>query len=278
MNGFNSSYLFGERAELGQIRGDSSWQGERQMIAIRNLQKQYGPIDVLRGIDFTADAGDVVAVIGASGSGKSTLLRCMNLLETPTSGHLSILGEAITFPVQSKLRSDRERVRRLRSRIGMVFQGFNLWSGKTIFENAVEAPIHVHGLSKREAAGRADHYLAKVGLHDKKHRYPEELSGGQQQRAAIARALCCEPELMLFDEPTSALDPELVGEVLRVMRMLAEEGRTMVVVTHEMAFARDVSSKTVFLASGRVDECGPPAEVFARPASKSLQAFLRHMH
>ncbi|KSV75995.1 hypothetical protein N185_16235 [Sinorhizobium sp. GW3] len=246
------------------------------MIEIRNLQKKYGSIDVLRGIDFAASAGDVVAVIGGSGSGKSTLLRCMNFLETPTHGHVTILGENMSFPVACRSAIDAERVRHLRKRIGMVFQGFNLWSGKTIFENAIEAPIHVHGLARRDAARRADHYLAKVGLYEKKNRYPEELSGGQQQRAAIARALCCEPELMLFDEPTSALDPELVGEVLRVMRLLAAEGRTMVVVTHEMAFARDVSSKTVFLAAGRIEEAGSPADLFTRPSSRLLQDFLRH--
>ncbi|MBD9624677.1 ATP-binding cassette domain-containing protein [Ensifer sp. ENS06] len=248
------------------------------MIQIQNLQKRYGSLEVLKGIDLSAKAGEVVALIGASGSGKSTLLRCINFLETPTSGEVTVLGETLRFQALGGFQTDAERLRRLRARIGMVFQGFNLWSGKTILENALEAPIYVHGVSKREAVRRAEHYLAKVGLYDKRNRYPEELSGGQQQRAAIARALCGEPELMLFDEPTSALDPELVGEVLRVMQMLADEGRTMVVVTHEMAFARDVSSKTVFLASGRIEETGHPTELFARPSSKALRDFLRKLH
>ncbi|MDX1609425.1 MAG: ATP-binding cassette domain-containing protein, partial [Halofilum sp. (in: g-proteobacteria)] len=214
---------------------------------------------------------------GGSGSGKSTLLRCINLLEVPNEGSIRIDGEELALqrhrdgalhPV------DRRQITRMRARLGFVFQNFNLWPHMSILRNVTEGPIHVLGLSKDEAVARAEETLAKVGLADKRDAWPAQLSGGQQQRVAIARALAMEPRVMLFDEPTSALDPELVGEVLEVMRGLAEEGRTMVIVTHEMRFARDVCSEVVFLANGCVEECGPPERVFTNPESARLRQFL----
>ncbi|PBB24555.1 ATP-binding cassette domain-containing protein [Mesorhizobium sp. WSM4307] len=245
-------------------------------VRIRELRKAYGAFDVLKGVSLDAYDGDVVSIVGSSGSGKSTMLRCINLLETPTGGEVSIGGEAIRMK-QTKTGprpADRTQVDRLRAHIGMVFQSFNLWSHKTILENVIEAPIHVQGRPRAECVEEAKALLAKVGIADKVNQYPIHLSGGQQQRAAIARALGQRPRVMLFDEPTSALDPELVGEVLKVMRALAEEGRTMLVVTHEMGFARDVSSKVVFLHKGIVEEEGPPEEVFGASRSERFRQFL----
>jgi arginine/ornithine transport system ATP-binding protein len=216
-------------------------------------------------------------MIGSSGSGKSTFLRCLNLLEKPSEGRIALAGEEL------RLRRDRRgeldaadpaQLQRMRSRIAMVFQSFNLWAHMTAVENVIEAPIRVLGLSKVEARARADAYLQRVGVFHRKDAYPAHLSGGEQQRVAIARALAMEPELMLFDEPTSALDPELVGEVLRVMRSLAEEGRTMIVVTHEMSFAREVSNRVVFLHKGVIEEEGDPATVLSEPRSERLRGFL----
>lgn len=246
-------------------------------LEVENIHKRFGALDVLKGVSLTARQGDVISLIGASGSGKSTFLRCINLLETPDSGDVRVQGELI---VMKKTRSgenvpaDRHQVDRIRSRLGMVFQGFNLWSHKTVLENVIEAPIHVLGMARAEAINRAEALLAKVGIADKRHVYPAHLSGGQQQRAAIARALAMEPAVMLFDEPTSALDPELVGEVLKVMRDLAEEGRTMLVVTHEMGFAREVSSHVMYLHQGRVEEEGAPSQVFGNPSSDRCRQFL----
>ena len=246
-------------------------------LEVENIHKRFGALDVLKGISLTARQGDVISLIGASGSDKSTFLRCINLLETPDSGDVRVQGELIAM---KKTRSgenvpaDRRQVDRIRSRLGMVFQGFNLWSHKTVLENVIEAPIHVLGVARAEAVDRAEALLAKVGIADKRHVYPGHLSGGQQQRAAIARALAMEPAVMLFDEPTSALDPELVGEVLKVMRDLAEEGRTMLVVTHEMGFAREVSSHVMYLHQGRVEEEGPPSQVFGNPSSERCRQFL----
>ncbi|MFN3686956.1 ABC transporter ATP-binding protein [Salinarimonas sp.] len=245
-------------------------------VSIRDLRKSFGSLEVLKGVSLDARVGDVISILGASGSGKSTMLRCINMLETPDSGEVSIGGETIAL---KKTRhgmqpADQRQVDRIRSKVAMVFQSFNLWSHMTILENVVEAPIHVQGRPKAEAIAEGEALLEKVGIADKAKHYPAHLSGGQQQRAAIARALAMRPNVMLFDEPTSALDPELVGEVLRVMRALAEEGRTMLVVTHEMGFARDVSNRVVFLHQGVVEEEGPAAEVFAAPKSERFRQFV----
>ena len=232
---------------------------------------------MLKGISLAANDGDVIAMIGSSGSGKSTLLRCINLLETPDSGEVLVSGELIRMrPTRDghAVPQDHRQVDRIRSRLGMVFQSFNLWAHMTVLQNVIEAPVHVLKLPRADAIARAEALLEKVGIADKRNHYPSHLSGGQQQRAAIARALAMEPQVMLFDEPTSALDPELVGEVLRVMRQLAEEGRTMLVVTHEMSFARDVASEVIFLHAGRIEEQGPPARVFNDPRSERCRQFL----
>ncbi|MCP5151579.1 MAG: ATP-binding cassette domain-containing protein [Ectothiorhodospiraceae bacterium] len=246
-------------------------------LEVEDLHKSFGALQVLKGVSLTAREQDVVSILGSSGSGKSTLLRCINLLETPSAGKVWVHGELIRMRSRSgqePVPEDRRQVERIRSRLAMVFQQFNLWSHMTVLENVVEAPIHVLKVPRREAVERAESMLERVGMIDRKDYYPAHLSGGQQQRAAIARALAMEPEVMLFDEPTSALDPELVGEVLKVMRSLAEEGRTMLVVTHEMGFARDVSSEVLFLHAGQVEESGPPSEVFTAPRSERFRQFL----
>ena len=246
-------------------------------LEIEDLHKRFAALEVLKGISLTARDGEVISIIGSSGSGKSTLLRCINLLENPCQGRIRIGGEELRLrakPGVGLVAADPSQITRLRARIGFVFQSFNLWSHLTILENITEAPIHVLRVPRLEAVARAEALLDKVGIADKRYQYPSQLSGGQQQRAAIARALAMEPQVMLFDEPTSALDPELVGEVLSVMRRLAEEGRTMLVVTHEMRFARDVSSRVVFLHHGRVDEDGPSAQVFTAPQSARCRQFL----
>ncbi|MFC3025483.1 ABC transporter ATP-binding protein [Vibrio zhugei] len=254
---------------------------ETVSLHVKNLYKTFGSNEVLSGISLKAHQGDVISIIGSSGSGKSTFLRCINLLETPTSGEIWVKDEPIkmatdkaghTFP------SDARQVQRIRSRLAMVFQSFNLWSHLTVLENVIEAPVHVLSVPKPQAIGQADSLLHRVGLYDRRHDYPGQLSGGQQQRAAIARALAVEPEVMLFDEPTSALDPELVGEVLGVMRGLAEEGRTMLVVTHEMSFARDVSNHVMFLHQGKVEEQGHPQDLFPHPKSPQLAQFLSSVY
>jgi len=247
-------------------------------IEVEDLHKRFGRLEVLKGVSLTAHPGDVVAVIGGSGSGKSTMLRCINLLETPTSGRISIRGE------DYRLRRNREgnlepadsrQIQRIRAHLGMVFQSFNLWPHRTVLGNVTEVPMHVLGLSRDEAETRAIAYLERVGLGNKLDAWPAQLSGGQQQRAAIARVLAVDPHAMLFDEPTSALDPELVGEVLSVIRDLAQEKRTMVLVTHEMAFARDVATHVIYLRDGRIEEQGPPAQIFEAPQSPNLQQFIR---
>jgi octopine/nopaline transport system ATP-binding protein len=229
------------------------------------MRKRFGANEVLKGVSLTAQTGDVISILGSSGSGKSTFLRCINLLETPDEGVVTVAGETLEMRTRRDGRrehANNAQLDRMRSELGMVFQSFNLWSHMTVLENLIEAPIHVQKRPRREAVEEARALLEKVGIGDKASFYPAHLSGGQQQRAAIARALAMRPKVMLFDEPTSALDPELVGEVLRVMRKLAEEGRTMLVVTHEMGFARDVSSRVVFLHQGLVEAEGPPAELF----------------
>jgi len=246
-------------------------------LSVRDMHKSFGPVEVLKGISLDALEGDVVSILGSSGSGKSTFLRCINLLETPDSGEVTVAGETIRMQRSARgvhRSADGRQVDRIRSQLGMVFQSFNLWSHKTILENVIEAPIHVQRRSRAEAVEEAEALLAKVGIADKRNFYPAHLSGGQQQRAAIARALAMRPKVMLFDEPTSALDPELVGEVLRVMRALAEEGRTMLVVTHEMGFARDVSSRVIFLHKGVVEEDGKPQDVFSGSRSERFRQFI----
>ncbi|MBV9517149.1 MAG: ATP-binding cassette domain-containing protein [Hyphomicrobiales bacterium] len=246
------------------------------MLSLRHVCKSFGPLQVLKGISLDAREGEVISILGSSGSGKSTLLRCINLLEIPDAGEVSVAGETVRLQkVGTGMRpADRRQVQRLRAHIGMVFQSFNLWSHRTVLENVIEAPIHVQKRARAECVVEAEALLAKVGIAEKRNHYPAHLSGGQQQRAAIARALAQRPKLMLFDEPTSALDPELVGEVLRVMRALAEEGRTMLVVTHETGFARDVSSKVIFLHEGVIEEEGPPAQVFGNTRSVRFRQFL----
>jgi ABC-type histidine transport system ATPase subunit len=246
-------------------------------LEIEDLHKRFAGIEVLKGVSLAARDGDVISIIGASGSGKSTLLRCINLLEAPDRGRIRVAGEEVALrqrPGRGLVAADPRQITRIRARIGFVFQSFNLWSHLTILENVVEAPVHVLRTPRAEAVARAEALLAKVGIADKRHHYPAQLSGGQQQRAAIARALAMEPQVMLFDEPTSALDPELVGEVLLVMRTLAEEGRTMLVVTHEMRFAREASTEVVFLHDGRILEQGPPAKMFQAPESERCRQFL----
>ena len=236
------------------------------MIKVDNLHKQFEDLKVLNGIDIEIEKGEVVCVIGPSGSGKSTFLRCLNLLEKPTSGHVFFNGEDLTDPkVDINLR---------RQKMGMVFQQFNLFPHMTVLENMTVAPKMLLGLSEQEANERALSLLEKVGLADRGDAYPNQLSGGQKQRVAIVRALCMEPEVMLFDEPTSALDPEMVGEVLDVMKDLAKKGMTMVVVTHEMGFAKEVGSRVLFLDEGVVVEDAPPKELFENPKSERLQSFL----
>jgi ABC-type histidine transport system ATPase subunit len=248
------------------------------VLRARDIRKSFGALEVLKGVDLTAHAHDVITMIGASGSGKSTFLRCMNLLEIPDGGSIAVEGEEIKLDrrnVAAKLNA--RQINRIRSRMGMVFQNFNLWSQLTVLENVTIAPIKVLGLSKQAAREKGEAYLAKVGLYDKRDHYPAHISGGQQQRVAIARALAMEPKLMLFDEPTSALDPELVGEVLGVMRTLAEEGRTMILVTHEMAFAREISGEVLFLHKGVIEERGPPAQVLGDPKSERCRTFLQRV-
>ncbi len=236
-------------------------------------------MEVLKGISLTANEQDVISILGSSGSGKSTFLRCINLLEVPNAGTVKVHGELIRMTEKRgrPMPADQKQVDRIRSRLGFVFQSFNLWSHMTVLENVIEAPIHVLGVPRKEAIERGEAVLEKVGMYERKDYYPAHISGGQQQRAAIARALAVEPMMMLFDEPTSALDPELVGEVLRVMRSLAEEGRTMLVVTHEMGFARDVSDQVMFLHQGQVEEYGPPEEVFSNPRSERFRQFISGM-
>lgn len=250
-------------------------------LKVKDLHKSFGSHEVIKGVSLEAQKGEVIAILGASGSGKSTFLRCINLLETPNSGEVWLAGDLMRMTQNRRgeiVPQDLRQVEGMRARLAMVFQGFNLWSHMTVMENVMEGPLYVQGTPKAQAREKAEALLAKVGLSDRADYYPAHLSGGQQQRVAIARALAMDPDVMLFDEPTSALDPELVGEVLGVMRDLAEEGRTMLVVTHEMGFARDVSTRTVFLHQGEVCEEGPPAELFSNPQTPEFQAFLSRMN
>ncbi|MCO4316436.1 ATP-binding cassette domain-containing protein [Phyllobacterium sp. 21LDTY02-6] len=254
----------------------SASQGEA--LHVSNLHKRFGALEVLKGVSLTAKDGDVVALIGGSGSGKSTFLRCVNFLENPTSGVIRINGEEVEMVSDGaggQVPANRRQIERIRSRLGMVFQNFNLWQHMTLMQNVVEVPIHVLGMKRDEAVAIGEQLLERVGLSAKRDVYPAFLSGGQQQRAAIARALAIQPRVMLFDEPTSALDPELVGEVLKVIADLAAEGRTMLLVTHEMKFAREVASHVIYLHNGIVEEEGPPDELFGSPKSERLKQFIR---
>ena len=250
------------------------------VIEIRNLHKAYGNLEVLKGVDISAPEGHVISLIGSSGSGKSTLLRCANLLEDSQDGEILFNGEPVVWKGKGANRQpgDRAQLIRIRTNLSMVFQQFNLWSHMTILENVMEAPVTVLKRDKAEVEAAARRYLDKVGIGDKCDVYPAQMSGGQQQRAAIARGLCMEPKALLFDEPTSALDPELEQEVVKVIKDLATEGRTMLVVTHDMKMAQDISDHVVFLHQGRIEEQGPPAELFGNPKSERLRGFLSVTH
>jgi len=247
------------------IKGEFVLDG-RDMINVKKLNKSFGDLHVLKDVDITVKESDVVCLIGASGSGKSTLLRCLNFLEIKDNGQIIVEGEEIN--------AESHDLNEVRQKIGMVFQHFNLFPHKNVIENIIEAPVHVKGISRSQAIKEARELLGKVGLADKEKVYPSKLSGGQKQRVAIARALAMKPDIMLFDEPTSALDPELVGEVLATMKELAEEGMTMVVVTHEMGFAREVADWVVYMHGGRIVEVGHPEEIFENPVEERTREFL----
>lgn len=250
--------------------------GGPPVIEIRDLHKSYGALEVLKGVDLVAPRGHVVSLIGSSGSGKSTLLRCCNLLEDSQKGAIVFEGETVHWKGEGAGRhpADKAQVLRIRTNLSMVFQQFNLWSHLTVLQNVMEAPVTVLRRDPGEVEEKARQYLAKVGIADKAEAWPAQLSGGQQQRAAIARALCMEPRALLFDEPTSALDPELEQEVVKVIKALADEGRTMILVTHDMKLAADVSDHVIFLHQGRIEEEGPPATLFGAPKTERLQGFL----
>jgi len=247
------------------------------MIAVQGLQKSHGSTPVLRGVGFTVAAGELISVIGPSGCGKTTMLRCLNCLETPDSGHITIAGVTLERAPGTPLDANFEsHAHDLRQQVGMVFQNFNLFAHKTTLENVMLAPVVVQGVAPEQARATAEKFLGKVGLGEEfHHRYPSQLSGGQQQRAAIARALALNPKVMLYDEPTSALDPEMIDEVLAVMRQLDAEGMTQVVVTHEMRFARDASDRVLYLEKGEIVEIAPPAEIFQNPRDERTRRFLR---
>jgi ABC-type polar amino acid transport system ATPase subunit len=246
------------------------------IVRVENVHKYFGRLHVLRGVNLEVRRGEAIMLVGRSGSGKTTLLRCMNFLEEPTLGSVEIDGVRVDAdPLRSRDRSHREQIRQIRLRAGMLFQEFNLFPHMTVLQNCIEAPVRVRGLGRDEAIALAESYIAKVGLIDKRDEHPARLSGGQQQRTAIARALCMEPKVLMFDEPTSALDPELIGEVLTVMEELAHEGTTMIVVTHEMHFAREAADRVIFMQEGEIVEQGPPEQVLDAPQDERTQLFLR---
>lgn len=253
---------------------------ETPVIEIRNLHKAYGSLEVIKGVDIAARKGHVISLIGSSGSGKSTILRCCNLLEDSQQGEIIFKGEPVLWKGAGHARrpSDAGQVLRIRTNLSMVFQQFNLWAHMTVLQNVMEAPLIVLKRDRAEVEAAARAYLDKVGIGDKCDVYPAQLSGGQQQRAAIARGLCMEPEALLFDEPTSALDPELEQEVVRVIKDLATEGRTMMIVTHDMRLAADVSDHVIFLHQGQIEEQGPPETLFGAPKSERLRGFLSSTH
>jgi ABC-type histidine transport system ATPase subunit len=265
------------RKKVVEVSSTEPRRHAKEVLVVEDLHKSFGQTEVLKGISLTAKNHDVIAILGSSGSGKSTFLRCINLLETPNAGRVFVNGELIKMRLGKDgilKPEDPAQIIHIRRQLAMVFQQFNLWAHMTVLQNVMFVPVKVMGIHKRDAELQAIAYLEKVGLAEKQHYYPNQLSGGQQQRVAIARALAVEPDVMLFDEPTSALDPELVTEVLKVMRALAEEGRTMLVVTHEMGFAREVASKVVFFHQGKVEEEGPPDELFTSQRSARFQKFL----
>lgn len=246
------------------------------IVRVQNLHKYFGSLHVLRGVDIDVRQGEAVMIVGRSGSGKTTLLRCINFLEEPTVGSVEVDGLKVDAdPLRSRSREHREQIRQIRVRAGMLFQEFNLFPHMTVLQNLIEAPMRVRNLPRGEAVALAERYLAKVGLRDKRDEHPARLSGGQKQRTAIARALCMEPKVLMFDEPTSALDPELIGEVLGVMEDLAHEGTTMIVVTHEMHFAREAADRVVFMEEGQIVEEGPPEKILDLPQDPRTQQFLR---
>jgi ABC-type polar amino acid transport system ATPase subunit len=245
------------------------------MIKVRGLHKYFGPLHVIKGVDLDVKPGEVVVIIGPSGGGKSTFLRCLNFLEEPSAGTIEIDG--VEIRARGPAREQRRHIREIRQKAGMVFQQFNLFPHMTAIENIIEAPVTVKHMARSEAMAKGEELLSWVGLSEKRDEYPSRLSGGQQQRVAIARALCMEPKIMLFDEPTSALDPELIGEVVEVMERLANEGMTMVVVTHELHFARDVSDRVILMADGVWAEIAPPAELFTNPKEERTRQFLAHI-
>ncbi|MBR0828643.1 amino acid ABC transporter ATP-binding protein [Bradyrhizobium manausense] len=247
------------------------------MLTVRNLHKNFGQLEVLKGISLDVRDGEVISIIGASGSGKSTFLRCLNLMEMPGSGEMTFEKFSLNFGANARLHPTPRQLCELRTRIGMVFQSYNLWPHKTVLENVIEAPIQVRKMGRREAVEQAEALLERIGLYDKRMSYPSKLSGGQQQRVAIVRALAMAPKVMLFDEVTSALDPELVGEVLSLMSSLVAEGMTMLIVTHEMAFAREVGTRTLFFDKGVIAEDGSPSEIIGAPRSDRLKQFLRRI-
>src|SRR3954470_7291730 len=269
-------------ASAGRPRGAAPSRGRARMsepaaVSIRDLRKRFGALEVLKGVSLEAAVGDVISILGASGSGKSTMLRCINMLEVPDGGEVAIAGETIGLKKDRRggmCPVDRAQVDRIRSKVAMVFQSFNLWSHMTVLENVIEAPVHVQKRPKAEAVAEAEALLAKVGIADKRDHYPAHLSGGQQQRAAIARALAMRPQVLLLDEPTSALDPELVAEVVAVIRDLAGEGRTMLMVTHELGLARAGSRRVCFLHKRLIEEEVPAADLFGAPKSERLREFL----
>jgi ABC-type polar amino acid transport system ATPase subunit len=269
-------------ADQRRAPGPSGYAGELPrhlgdvIVRTEGIQKFFGDLHVLRGIDLEVRQREAVMILGRSGSGKTTLLRCINFLEEPTVGSVEVAGLRVEAdPLRSRSRQHRERIRQLRIRTGMLFQDFNLFPHMTALQNCIEAPMRVKGLKQAEAIEKAEAYLEKVGLSDKRDEYPSRLSGGQMQRVAIARALTMEPQVLLFDEPTSALDPELIGEVLNVMEELAHEGTTMIVVTHEMHFAREAADRVVFMEEGIVYEQGPPEQVLDAPREEATRQFLR---
>ena len=244
------------------------------LLKLQNIEKSFGDVKVLKGVSVEVARGEIVAIIGGSGSGKSTLLRCVNLMEVPSAGRIEFQNFVAEFAEGRKNKISGEHLRQLRTQIGMVFQSYNLWPHKTVMENVMHAPMIVKGVSRRDAAEQAEQLLARIGLAERRNHYPSQLSGGQQQRVAIVRALAMQPKAMLFDEVTSALDPELVGEVLSLMAELANEGMTMLIVTHEIAFAREVSSRTLFFDQGVIAESGPSKELLRNPQSDRMRQFL----
>ncbi|MNZ36172.1 Octopine permease ATP-binding protein P [compost metagenome] len=251
--------------------------GNDPILQVKHIRKSFGDLEVLKGISLDACEGDVVSILGSSGSGKSTFLRCINLLEVPDAGEIRVAGEQVALKRgrnQMLAPADRRQIDRIRPELGMVFQNFGLWSHMTVLQNVIEGPVHVQKRPRAECIAEAEALLEKVGMADKRNHYPAFLSGGQQQRVAIARTLAMRPRVILFDEPTSALDPELVGEVLKVMRSLAEEGRTMLVVTHEMGFARNVSNRVVFMNQGLIEAQGTPEEMFREQRSERFSRFI----